>query len=152
VPLDVVFTWIALAVISGVLGNASWEGIQKILKKILVSNARVTGESPIAIVELIKDSEKLEQFATDVLAFQQGVRIDSASIEAAVEEEQLVDLMTRFYSENSEVVDALASAGPEEREALRASIIDAFRAARAEAAPLTEAEVKDLWTQVEIPG
>lgn len=152
VPLDVVFAWIVLAVIGGVLENASWEAIQRILKKILVSNARVTGASHIAIVELIEDREKLAQFATDVLAFQRGERIDSGSIEAAVEEEQVVHLMTRLFSENSDVVHALASAGPKEREVLMACIIDAVRAARAEAAPLTEAEVKDLWTQVEISG
>jgi hypothetical protein len=151
VPLDVVFSWIVLAVIGGILENASWEAIQRILKKISVSNARVTGESHIAIIGLIEDREKLARFATDVLAFQRGERIDSVSIEAAVEEEQVVDLMTRI-SENSEVVHALASAGSEEREMLMASIIDALRAARAEAAPLTEAEVKDLWTQIEISG
>ena len=152
VPLDVVFAWIVLAVIGGILENASWEAIQRILKRILVSNARVTGESHIAIIGLIEDREKLAQFATDVLAFQRGERIESASIEAAVEEEQVVALMTRLSSEHSEVFHALASAGPEEREALMASIIDALRAARAEAAPITEAEVKDLWTQVDISG
>lgn len=152
VPLDVVFIWITLAVISGVLGNASWEAIQKVLKKILVSNVRVTGESHIEVIGLIEDSGKLERFATDVLAFHQGVRIDSEPIEAAIEEEHVVSLMTSLLSENAEVVNALTSAGPEERESLMASIVGALRAARSEAAPLTEAEVKDLWTQVEISG
>lgn len=152
VPLDVVFAWIALAVISGVLGNASWEAIQKVLKKISVSNARITGESHIAIIGLIEDREKLERFATDVLAFHQSVRIDSESVEAAVKEEHVVSLMTRLFSENAEVVNALTSAGPEEREVLMASIVSAVRAARAEEAPLTEAEVKDLWIQVEVSG
>ena len=152
VPLDVVFAWIALAVISGVLGNASWEAIQKVLKKILVSNARVTGESHVEIIGLIENTQRLEQFATDVLAFHQGVRIDSESIEAAIEEEHVVSLMMSLLSENSEVVNALTSAGPEEREVMMASIVGALRAARTQEAPLTEAEVEDLWTHVQISG
>lgn len=150
--LDAVFTWIALAVISGVLGNASWESIQKVIKKILDSNATMTGESHNAVIELIEDTDKLERFATDVLAFNRRVRIESDLIEAAVEEEYVVDLMIGVISDNPEVSSALTSAGSEERKVLVAGLVAAMRAAQAEAAPLTEEEVEDLWAQVEISG
>jgi len=91
--VDDIFIFLALAVISGVVGNAAYDASKAAFRRIIEqANARYEQWGELTQLRLLKNDKDIDRFVEYIVEFPQSVRELPVEIRMAIVEEMLVDV------------------------------------------------------------
>jgi hypothetical protein len=152
VELPPVVTWIALAALSGVVGNATFDAIKAAVRRIVNASTELTGALDPRASESISEDTTLRDFCSAVQAYDERLRLGLPDPDPLVWEERLVDLSMRLYEMHPEWFLRAREMDGQASEELRARLVELTRELRARDRHLAESEMVRIWRHLDSAG
>lgn len=145
-------TWLALAALSGVAGNATYDAIKTVIERLAAASARRTGHLDPHTSELLGDDVRLREFCDALREYNERQRKGLPDPDPLVYEERLVHQTVTFFTAFPEASAMAREMDASAHEQFLAMVMEASRRVVAAERPLEEDELARIWELLDSAG